>query len=86
MEPDPAEPYTDELLALTKDLDRRAAREFVRLVFESGVHHGSQTALANVAEAENEKDAQIRRLGDRLVVLGEDPISITRLLEGKESD
>ncbi|MFJ3791248.1 hypothetical protein [Kitasatospora sp. NPDC090091] len=83
MESDPAQAYTDELLALTGDLARPAADDFVRRVYESGAIHGSHTALANVAAVENEKDAQIRRLGERLMALGEDPLEITRLLAGK---
>ncbi|WP_431683588.1 hypothetical protein [Kitasatospora sp. KL5] len=82
MEFESAEIYVDELLALTGGLDRRAAEDFVRRVFEGGAEHGARTALANVAALDNEKDAQIRRLGERLVALGEDPLAVTRLLRG----
>ncbi|MEV8099960.1 hypothetical protein [Kitasatospora sp. NPDC085879] len=82
LEPDPAAAYTDELLALVGGLQRPAADAFVRRVFEGGAAHGARTALANVAAAENEKDAQIRRLGERLVALGEDPLAVARLLRG----
>ncbi|GAA1116032.1 MULTISPECIES: hypothetical protein [Kitasatospora] len=80
MESDPTEPYTDELLALAPGLARPAADLFVRRVFEGGVEHGARTALANVAATEHEKDAQLRRLGERLVELGEDPLDVARLL------
>ncbi|MCU7826651.1 hypothetical protein [Kitasatospora sp. DSM 101779] len=82
MESDPTEPYTDELLALASGLDRAAADLFVRRVFEGGVEHGARTALANVAATEHEKETQIRRLGERLVELGEDPLDVAHLLSG----
>ncbi|RAG85561.1 hypothetical protein DN069_11555 [Streptacidiphilus pinicola] len=80
MEEHPAVTYTDELLALTKDLDRAAASDFVLRVFDSGADHGSHETLANIAAAETEKDAQIRRLAERLVALGEDPLDVARLM------
>ncbi|MEY9964220.1 hypothetical protein ABIA33_002262 [Streptacidiphilus sp. MAP12-16] len=83
MEPHPATAYTNELLALTNDLEQAAAADFVLRVFDGGAYYGSHNALVNVAAEENEKDAQIRRLAERLEALGEDPLAIAKLMSGK---
>ncbi|MEY9941163.1 hypothetical protein [Streptacidiphilus sp. MAP5-3] len=80
MEEHPTVTYTNELLSLTEDLDRAAASDFVLRVFDSGADHGSHDTLANVAAEETEKDAQIRRLAERLAALGEDPLAIARVM------
>ncbi len=75
--------YTDELLALADDLSRPSAVQFVRRVFEDGSREGSRAAIANVAVDENEKDAQIRRLAERLRELGEDAVAIAHVMGGR---
>ena len=82
MEPHPASAYTDELLVLAGDLDRSTAEGFVLRVFDGGADHGSHAAIANVAAEISARDAQIRRLGERLKALGEDPLAIARIIGG----
>ncbi|MCC9306002.1 hypothetical protein LN042_02575 [Kitasatospora sp. RB6PN24] len=82
MEAHPVDAYADELLGLAPGLPRAAADELLRRVFRHGVEEGAKTALANVAQRENAKDAENRRLAERLVELGEDPLSVTRIMRG----
>ncbi|MEZ0070367.1 hypothetical protein ABIA32_006420 [Streptacidiphilus sp. MAP12-20] len=84
MEPHPAVAYTNELLAMTNDLDQATASDFVLRVFDGGAYEGRRTALLAAAADENEKDAQIRRLAERLQALGEDPAAIARTMRGTD--
>jgi hypothetical protein len=82
MEADPVEMYTAELLGMAPGLSRAAADDLLRRVFQHGAEEGANAALANIAEIENTKDAENRRLAERLVALGEDPLSVTRIMRG----
>ncbi|WP_042378329.1 hypothetical protein [Streptacidiphilus melanogenes] len=82
MEPHPVDLYTDELLRLAPDLSRATADDLLRRVFQHGAEEGANAALANIAELDNTKDAENRRLAERLVQLGEDPLSVAQIMRG----
>ncbi|MEV5942180.1 hypothetical protein [Streptomyces sp. NPDC051994] len=80
MDPHPAKAYVDELLTKVPDVPRPEAEDFIRRVFDGGAEHGSHSALANTAAVVSERDAQIRRLAQRLESLGEDPLAIAQII------
>ncbi|WP_042431339.1 hypothetical protein [Streptacidiphilus anmyonensis] len=82
MDAHPVDLYTEELLRLAPGLSRAAADDLLRRVYQHGAEEGANAALANVAEEENTKDAENRRLAERLVALGEDPLSVARIMRG----
>lgn len=76
------ERYVEELLEMAPALPRAAAVDLLGRVFQRGAEDGAKTALANVAETGKTKDAEKRRLAQRLVALGEDPMSVARIMRG----
>jgi hypothetical protein len=82
MDANPVEMYTAELLGMAPGLSRAAADDLLRRVFQHGVEEGANEALLRAAEADNTKDAENRRLAERLVELGEDPLSVMQIMRG----
>jgi hypothetical protein len=82
MHANPVEMYIAELLEMAPGLPRAAADDLLRRVFQHGAEEGANAALVRAAEAENVKDAENRRLAERLVELGEDPLSVARIMRG----